>query len=200
MIQKFVADYYQLKMVDLRSRNNAKSVAMPRQVAMYLCKSLTNASLAGDRQELWRQASLDGDPLDPQGRAVAPERSGVQHARQQPVGVDPLLIQRAYGTAPSFPQRRACGWIVEGRIRGGFPTAVGGIASAGSPQKHPQFKLLKIKVLKAIVSVTNSPLFLLYFFVFSDLCRYTDRSRARARFASERSPSPWNSWSARTIC
>jgi chromosomal replication initiator protein len=45
MIQKFVAEYYQLKVGDLRSRNNAKSVAMPRQVAMYLCKSLTNASL-----------------------------------------------------------------------------------------------------------------------------------------------------------
>jgi chromosomal replication initiator protein len=44
-IQKFVADYYQMKMVDLKSRNNSKSVAMPRQVAMYLCKSLTNASL-----------------------------------------------------------------------------------------------------------------------------------------------------------
>jgi len=44
-IQKFVADYYQLKMVELKSRNNSKSVAMPRQVAMYLCKSLTNASL-----------------------------------------------------------------------------------------------------------------------------------------------------------
>jgi len=45
MIQKFVADYYQLKLVELKSRNNSKSVAMPRQVAMYLCKSLTNASL-----------------------------------------------------------------------------------------------------------------------------------------------------------
>jgi len=44
-IQKFVAEYYQMKMVDLKSRNNAKSVAMPRQVAMYLCKQLTNASL-----------------------------------------------------------------------------------------------------------------------------------------------------------
>jgi len=40
-----VADYYQMKMVDLKSRNNSKSVAMPRQVAMYLCKTLTNASL-----------------------------------------------------------------------------------------------------------------------------------------------------------
>ncbi len=44
-IQKFVADYYQLKVADLKSRNNSKSVAMPRQVAMYLCKSLTHASL-----------------------------------------------------------------------------------------------------------------------------------------------------------
>ena len=44
-IQKYVADYYHLKLVDLKSRNNSKSVAMPRQVAMYLCKALTNASL-----------------------------------------------------------------------------------------------------------------------------------------------------------
>lgn len=44
-IQKFVAEYYQMKMVDLKSRNNSKSVTMPRQVAMYLCKQLTNASL-----------------------------------------------------------------------------------------------------------------------------------------------------------
>jgi chromosomal replication initiator protein len=44
-IQKFVADYYNLKLTELKSRNNSKSVAMPRQVAMYLCKSLTHASL-----------------------------------------------------------------------------------------------------------------------------------------------------------
>ncbi len=45
LIQKFVADYYRLKLAELKSRNNSKSVAMPRQVAMYLCKTLTNASL-----------------------------------------------------------------------------------------------------------------------------------------------------------
>ncbi len=44
-IQRYVADYYQLKVADLKSRNNSKSIAMPRQIAMYLCKSLTNASL-----------------------------------------------------------------------------------------------------------------------------------------------------------
>ena len=44
-IQKFVSEYYQLKVTELKSRNNSKSVAMPRQVAMYLCKKLTRASL-----------------------------------------------------------------------------------------------------------------------------------------------------------
>jgi chromosomal replication initiator protein len=45
IIQKFVADYYQMKVSELKSRNNSKSVAMPRQVAMYLCKTLTPSSL-----------------------------------------------------------------------------------------------------------------------------------------------------------
>lgn len=44
-IQKFVSEHYQLKISELKSRNNSKSIAMPRQVAMYLCKSLTHASL-----------------------------------------------------------------------------------------------------------------------------------------------------------
>ncbi len=45
IVQKAVADYYQLKVAELKSKNNSKSVAMPRQIAMYLCKSLTSASL-----------------------------------------------------------------------------------------------------------------------------------------------------------
>jgi chromosomal replication initiator protein len=45
LIQKFVADFYQLKVSELKSRNNSKSVATPRQIAMFLCKSLTSASL-----------------------------------------------------------------------------------------------------------------------------------------------------------
>jgi chromosomal replication initiator protein len=44
-IQRFVSDYYQLKIGDLKSRNNSKSIAMPRQIAMYMCKALTHASL-----------------------------------------------------------------------------------------------------------------------------------------------------------
>jgi chromosomal replication initiator protein len=44
-VQKAVADHYSLKVTELKSKNNSKSVAMPRQIAMYLCKNLTNASL-----------------------------------------------------------------------------------------------------------------------------------------------------------
>jgi chromosomal replication initiator protein len=45
LVQKAVADHYSLKLSELKSKNNSKSVAMPRQIAMYLCKALTNASL-----------------------------------------------------------------------------------------------------------------------------------------------------------
>jgi len=45
IVQKSVADHYSLKVTELKSKNNSKSVAMPRQIAMYLCKTLTNASL-----------------------------------------------------------------------------------------------------------------------------------------------------------
>ena len=45
MVQKFIANYYQLKVSDLKSRNSSKAVALPRQIAMFICKTLTNASL-----------------------------------------------------------------------------------------------------------------------------------------------------------
>jgi chromosomal replication initiator protein len=44
-VQKYIAEYYQLKLSELKAANNSKSVVMPRQVAMYLCKELTSASL-----------------------------------------------------------------------------------------------------------------------------------------------------------
>jgi chromosomal replication initiator protein len=45
MIQKFVADHYSVKLTELKAKNNSKAVAVPRQIAMYLTKTLTGASL-----------------------------------------------------------------------------------------------------------------------------------------------------------
>ena len=44
-LQEFVARHYQLRVSELKSRNSSRAVTLPRQVAMYLCKQLTNASL-----------------------------------------------------------------------------------------------------------------------------------------------------------
>jgi chromosomal replication initiator protein len=44
-VQEVVAGYYSLKVSDLKSKNRNKSVVIPRQVAMYLARTLTNSSL-----------------------------------------------------------------------------------------------------------------------------------------------------------
>ncbi len=44
-IQRTVAEYYKIKLSDLLSRRRSRSVARPRQVAMFLAKELTNHSL-----------------------------------------------------------------------------------------------------------------------------------------------------------
>jgi len=43
-IIKFVARHYGLKVSEIKSKSNAKPIAFPRQVAMYLCKQMTGLS------------------------------------------------------------------------------------------------------------------------------------------------------------
>jgi chromosomal replication initiator protein len=43
-ILKVVAAHYGLKVSDLKSKSNARTIAFPRQVAMYICKDLTDLS------------------------------------------------------------------------------------------------------------------------------------------------------------
>jgi chromosomal replication initiator protein len=45
MIQKSVADHFGMRVQELKSKNNSKSVAVPRQICIYLCRNLTQASL-----------------------------------------------------------------------------------------------------------------------------------------------------------
>ena len=44
-IQKVVAEYFQLRVADMLSKRRSRSVARPRQVAMFLAKELTEHSL-----------------------------------------------------------------------------------------------------------------------------------------------------------
>jgi chromosomal replication initiator protein len=50
-IQKLVSDHYRLRVNQLKSRSNSQQIAFPRQIAMYLCKLLTECSL----QEIGRR-------------------------------------------------------------------------------------------------------------------------------------------------
>ncbi|MCG8402817.1 MAG: chromosomal replication initiator protein DnaA [Firmicutes bacterium] len=45
LIQKQVADYFGIKIEDLKSKRRNRSIAFPRQIAMYLCREMTDNSL-----------------------------------------------------------------------------------------------------------------------------------------------------------
>ncbi|AKX92832.1 chromosomal replication initiator protein DnaA [Moorella thermoacetica] len=45
LIQETVANYFNLKVEDLKAKKRTRSVAYPRQIAMYLCRELTESSL-----------------------------------------------------------------------------------------------------------------------------------------------------------
>jgi chromosomal replication initiator protein len=43
-IARAVASHYKMTVEEMKSKSNSRSIAMPRQVAMYLCKKLTRHS------------------------------------------------------------------------------------------------------------------------------------------------------------
>jgi len=45
-IQKIVAEHLGIKLSDMKAKKRTKEVALPRQIAMYLSKQLTNLSLS----------------------------------------------------------------------------------------------------------------------------------------------------------
>ena len=45
VIQEIVASYFQIPVADLHSKKRSRNIAFPRQIAMYLCRELTESSL-----------------------------------------------------------------------------------------------------------------------------------------------------------
>jgi chromosomal replication initiator protein len=44
-IQKAVAEQFGLRLVEIKAKNNSRAIVYPRQIAMYLAKHMTEASL-----------------------------------------------------------------------------------------------------------------------------------------------------------
>ena len=108
-IQKFVSDYYQLKHGELKSRNNSKSIAMPRQIAMYLCKIADERVAAGDREELRRQASFDRHPFDPEDRRPATDATEISTHLSTPSWSHFDSNSSNPGAFPQLPRISRCG-------------------------------------------------------------------------------------------
>ena len=71
-IIKAVADRFSLQPNQLKQKTNSRQIAYPRQIAMYLAKELTHASLPEIGRAVRRQASHHRSPLDQQDRATPP--------------------------------------------------------------------------------------------------------------------------------
>ena len=63
-IQEAVSDRFGLSVIELCSQRRSQAVAYPRQVAMYLSRELTDASLAEDRQGVRRSRPHHRDPCN----------------------------------------------------------------------------------------------------------------------------------------
>ena len=59
-IQKVVANYYNIKVSDLKSSKKLKIYSSPRQIAMYLCRTMTKVFFSGNWNKIWRKGPLYG--------------------------------------------------------------------------------------------------------------------------------------------
>ena len=108
IIQKFVADYYNLKLVGPEVAEQlqvGRHAAPDRDVSVQVADARV---AAGDRPQLRRQAPLDGDPLDPQGRRPAQEGRGFQHPDRQFSRRIPVEIRGFPQAARTASLRKIC--------------------------------------------------------------------------------------------
>jgi chromosomal replication initiator protein len=62
LIQRSVADAYHLRLADITNNRRPANIALPRNVAIYLCHQLTTASL----HEIWRAFDVCDYAMVPQ--------------------------------------------------------------------------------------------------------------------------------------
>ena len=136
-IQKFVSDYYQLRLADLKSRNNSKSIAMPRQVAMYLCKKLTHASLPEIGRSFGGKHHSTVIHSIRKVEALRNKERAVQHTSQQ--------LYREF-TVRNGDFHRRSGRTLHSPVRrkylGRKPPLRQGVGTTVYPQENTQFKYL----------------------------------------------------------
>ena len=108
-IQEAVIERFGISLQELTGDRRSQSIVYPRQVAMYLCRELTDTLAAEDRQEVRRARPHDRDPRDDQDREAdqgRPQRlqprPGAHRAHQAGAVKNPVHGRLAnLGTTPS---------------------------------------------------------------------------------------------------
>ena len=126
-IQRKAADFFGVKLSDMRAKGRTKAIAFPRQIAMYLARQLTHASLAEVGPCLRRQGSHHRSPRRRENPKPSQRRSQIQEDHRQHHPELPPVIPtfslafhlsihctrpaasiglRAHFAAPHYPQPR----------------------------------------------------------------------------------------------
>ena len=98
VIQKKVAEHFDIRLADMTSKRRPENIAFPRQVAMFLSRQMTESSLERDRRGLWRTRPRHRAARLPAGQR--PHGSGCQRpaGRQLPGKAAHALSAVAGGT------------------------------------------------------------------------------------------------------
>ena len=83
-IVRAVAEKFALQPAQLKMKSNTRQIAYPRQIAMYLAKELTHASLPEIGRVLRWKASHDRSPLGSENRGPSPARRGFEQPYPEP--------------------------------------------------------------------------------------------------------------------
>jgi chromosomal replication initiator protein len=59
---EIVSNYYNIRIEDFKSKKRNRAISFPRQVAMYLCRELTDLSLPKIGEEFGGTGSYHGHP------------------------------------------------------------------------------------------------------------------------------------------
>ena len=94
-IQRTVAEHFDIRMTDMSSKRRPRSVALPRQVAMYLCRRLTRASLPEIANAFGKtHATILHGCRSIQNRLdVEPDLRSAVHVIARKLGRDPIVYQ-----------------------------------------------------------------------------------------------------------
>ena len=129
-IQKAVAEKYGIKQTQLKEKSNTKTIVCPRQVAMFLVKELTTASLPEIGRAFGGKHHTTVIHSINKIEQSAPDRPGFEQADTQPNGFITVNVIGIFPQRPCVTAR--CGCLCKSGCRPGLLVIVFSLVSTPS--------------------------------------------------------------------